>query len=116
MVKSNSLRFFDPLVAAEWSIGMGLLTFGAMREANRIVEEVRDNNITFEVDLGAGRKKLAAPGHRNWRRAVLIALLLTLLLATLRWGSGQTGTGEAIAAVLGAVMLAALFWAVGKLG
>lgn len=92
-------------------IGMGLLSFGAMREANRLVEEVRDNNLTMEVDLGGARKSAQSPSQRNLRTAMLITCLLAVLLATLRWGSGH----QTVAATIGAIALAALFRAVGKL-
>src|SRR6185312_4267072 len=111
VVRASSTRFLDPLVAAEWSIGMGLLTFGAMREMNRLAEEVRDNNLTMEVDLGGTRRKDQQPARGNLRSWVLIACLLAILLATLHWGSGH----QAIAATIGVVTLVALFRAVGKL-
>lgn len=103
----------------EWSTGAGLLAFGAMREMNRVAEEIRDNNLTMGVDIresaasGAGD---AGSGSRQVRLGVLIAVLLVALLISLRWGAAA-GAGAAQAAKVVAIATAAgLFWLVAKLG
>jgi hypothetical protein len=116
VVQLNASQFLDPAVVTEWSVGLGLLSFGAMREANRLAEEVRDNNLTMEVEIGAGQQAAPRKGRGNFGISVLIGCLLIMLLATLRWGSmlGQLGQGFMVTVAIGA--LVALFWAVGKLG
>jgi hypothetical protein len=114
-LKLNAVHLLDPAVATEWSVGLGLLSFGAMREANRLAEEVRDNNLTMEVEIGEPQQ--ADPGHarRNFPINVLIAALLAAILATLRWAGpmGQPAQGLMVTAAYAA--LAALFWAVARL-
>jgi hypothetical protein len=86
VLKLNASQFLDPAAVTEWSVGLGLLSFGALREANRLAEEVRDNNLTIEVDIGTAQQAAPRPAKRSFRTGVLIACLLIAILATLRWG------------------------------
>ncbi len=113
MVKLNAARFLQPAVLTEWSVGLGLLGFGAMREANRFAEEIRDNSVSLEVDLGAGSSKAKRQAGGSSGSSVLIGLLLIGLLGILRWGGMFPGPQSAVVAV-GTVVLLALFWAVAR--
>ena len=64
VLKLNASQFLDPAVITEWSVGIGLLSFGAMREANRLAEEVRDNNLTMEVETAPAQTG-CAPAHEK---------------------------------------------------
>jgi hypothetical protein len=116
VLKLNAAQFLDPAVITEWSVGIGLLSFGAMREANRLAEEVRDNNLTMEVETGGGVRQAASrrASGNLWSR-VLIAFLLLTLLAVLRWGSTLTQPAQSVMIAVGAAALLALYWAVAKL-
>ena len=67
ILKLNAAQLLYPAVVAEWSVGIGLLSFGAMREANRLAEEVRDNNLTVEVETGRDSSLLPAAREEIFR-------------------------------------------------
>jgi hypothetical protein len=116
IVKLNAAQLLDPTVATEWSVGIGLLSFGAMREANRLAEEVRDNNLTMEVETGPAQQSAPRLTRRNFPTTVLIACLLAIILATLRWGSPMAQPTQGLMVAVAYVALAVMFWAVAKLG
>ena len=108
-------RVMNRKAATEWSVGAGLMAFGAMREMNRVAEEIRDNNLSMGVDVtetnGGGE-----PANRSTRRGVLIAVLLVTLMVSLRWGAGSEGALVQVARVVALASVVGLFWAVDKLG
>jgi hypothetical protein len=110
----SASRFLDPAVVTEWSVGLGLLGFGAMREANRLAEEVRDNNLTLEVDVGGGRKATPENAGRSFLSSALIGCLLIALLATLRWGGAFTHAAQPLVVAGDSIILLSLFWVVAK--
>lgn len=116
ILKLNAAQLLDPAVVAEWSVGIGLLSFGAMREANRLAEEVRDNNLTVEVETGQGQQSPAGGARRNLPIAVLIACLLAIILGTLRWAGFMAHPTQGLMVAMGYAALVAMFWAVAKLG
>lgn len=117
VLRINAEEFLDPAVVKEWSKGIGLFTFGAMREANRLAEEFRETNLTLEVepepdDLRQSDRK-AGP---TLRIGLIAGGLLATVLVSLRWGSKlhQPATAFVSAVALGA--LAGLIWVVRKIG
>jgi hypothetical protein len=114
VLKFNATQLIDPNVMAEWSVGLGLLGFGAMREANRLAEEVRDDNLTMEVEVGQAPRP-AREGRKNSGIWLVIVALLAALLATMRWGSALSTTGQGWIAGLAFAALLGLYWAVTKL-
>jgi hypothetical protein len=114
VLKFNALQLIDPAVMAEWSVGLGLLGFGAMREANRLAEEVRDDNLTMEVEVG-GPAQPATEGRKNSGKWILIVGILAALLAAMRWGAGLGAIGQGWIAGLAFAALLGLYWAVTKL-
>ena len=101
--------------AGDWGTGAGLLMFGALREMNRVAEEIRDNNLTMGVDVtetNGGEQ----PANRSARMGVLIGVLLVTLLISLRWGAGSEGALVTVARVAAVVSAVGLFWVVAKLG
>jgi hypothetical protein len=115
VLKLNASQFLDPAAVTEWSVGLGLLSFGALREANRLAEEVRDNNLTIEVDIGTAQQAAPRPAKRSFRTGVLIACLLIAILASLRWGSTLARPAQVLMVTVAYAALAALFWAVAKI-
>ena len=120
LVQRNASQFLDPAVLSEWSVGLGLLTFGAMREGNRWVEELRESELTMEVEMPDAnpdiRESHTRHNNRNTRVTVAVACLLTTLLVSLRWGSTLQGPAAGLLLALAVISLAGLFWVVAKIG
>jgi hypothetical protein len=115
VLKLNAAKLLDPAVATEWSVGLGLLSFGAMREANRLAEEVRDNDLSMEVEIASPQQADPAREGKNFPTNILIAVLLAAILATLRWGGPIGQPVQGLMVIAAYVALAALFWAVARL-
>jgi hypothetical protein len=99
--------------AEDWAIGSGLLMFGALREMNRLVEELRENDIRVGIDFDeAPREEDRAP--RSSYGLVLGALLL-VFLAGLRWGSEAPEPWSAVLKILAAAALPAMFWTISRI-
>jgi hypothetical protein len=120
LVQKNASQFMDPSVLSEWSVGLGLLTFGAMREGNRWAEELREGDLTMEVERPDANPniRITGSGHsgRGSRVAIVLAFLLTVLLVSLRWGSTLTGPAAGLMLTAAIIALIALFWVVSKIG
>ncbi len=116
ILKLNAAQLLDPQVATEWSVGIGLLSFGAVREANRLAEEVRDNNLTLEVDVGTAQQSAPRNKRSNLPATALIGCLLAIVLGTLRWGSDLAQPAQGAMVVVAYVALLVMFMAVAKLG
>ena len=114
VLKLNAEQFLDPMVVTEWTVGLGLLGFGAIREANRLAEEVRDNSLSMEVDVGVGQQASSRSSRRNFGTTILIACLLITILATLRWGDALAQPAQSLMVIAAYAALVALFWVVGK--
>ena len=108
-------RLMNRQAVTEWTVGAGLLMFGAMREANKLAEEIRENNLTMGVDVSepAGGQPQA---NHSARMGVLIGVLLVVLLISLRWGAGADGLTGSAARVAAVVAGVGLFWVVAKIG
>ncbi len=116
VLRANASQFVNPAVMTEWSVGLGLLTFGAFREANRLAEELRENNLTLEVECEPepwGREEARGPGFRS---LALVAVLLAALFAAVHWGSSSHGALYGLMVALALMALAGLFWVVRKVG
>jgi hypothetical protein len=119
VLRVNAAQFLNPGVVTEWSVGAGLLTFGAMREANRLAEEFRETNLTMEVQMpeaDAGQRPAnSGRGRRAFRMSLVAGFLLITLLVALRWGSdlGQPAASFMMTVAIGA--LVGLFWVVAKI-
>ncbi len=101
-------------------MGLGLLTFGAMREANRAAEELREGELTLEVEMPDAlpdiRRRDSARTGLKGRVPITVAALLVIVLACLHWGSTMTGAASAAMMALAVAALIALFWVVAKIG
>ena len=114
VLKLNAEQFLDPMVVTEWTVGLGLLGFGAIREANRLAEEVRDNSLSMEVDIGVSQQASPRSSRRNFGTTILIACLLITILATLRWEDALAQPAQSLMVIAAYAALVALFWVVGK--
>jgi len=114
VLKFNASQLMDPMVVAEWSVGLGLLGFGAMREANRLAEEVRDDNLTMEVEVGQPPQPERA-SRKNSATWIVIVGLLAAALAAMRWGTALGTTGQGWIAGLAFAALVGLYCAVTRL-
>jgi len=116
VLRSNASQFLNPAVLTEWSVSVGLLTFGAMREANRLAEELRENNLTLEVETESDSGQSIDEGAPGIWKVVGTGCLLAVLLAALRWGSQARGGLAAAMLAAALVALVGLFWVVRKIG
>jgi len=91
-----------------------------MREGNRWAEELRESELTMEVEMPDAnpdiRERQSRHSDRNVRVTVAVACLLTTLLVSLRWGSTVHGPAAALLLGLAVICLAGLFWVVSKIG
>jgi len=109
VIRSNATQFFNPAVLTEWSVGLGLLTFGAMREANRLAEELRENNLTIEVESVNDSQQGEGRQSRRIGLALLAGVLLIALLLALRWGSSTHGAATVLVLAMAIGALGGLF-------
>jgi hypothetical protein len=120
MVRRNATQFMDTSVMREWSMGMGLLAFGAMREANRLAEELRENDLTMEVEMPDAlpdiRKRTGKGKSASPRVVIGVAGLLALVLVALRWGSSMGGAASYALLAVAVLALIGLFWTVSRIG
>ncbi|MFN0166941.1 MAG: hypothetical protein ACKV22_10970 [Bryobacteraceae bacterium] len=100
--------------AQEWAFGNGLLMFGTFREMNRLVEELRENDITVGVDASDWRRTENGEGRVIY--PVLLWSLLAVFLVGLEWGSGVPEPWSWVWKVLAVLALPAMFWAISKIG
>lgn len=99
--------------AEEWAVGSGLLMFGALREMNRFVEEMRENDVRAGIDFDEPpREEEHSP--RSWY-GLLLAALLVVFLAGLRWGSSAPEPWSMVLKIFAAAALPAMFWAISRI-
>jgi hypothetical protein len=100
--------------AEEWTFGSGLLLLGTLREMNRLVEEMREDDLTVGVDCRDWpRPKIR---DRRIRYQVILGGLLALFLIGLQWGSAAPEPWSSILKILAVIALPAMFWAISKIG
>jgi hypothetical protein len=115
LVRLQLSQFLDPSVVREWASGAGLLMFGAMRQANRLAEEVRENNLTIgsELESTDGDSHQA---NRDVRLGIFAGILLVILLFSLRWGATLPKPAATLVLGIAPFALIGLFWAIAKIG
>jgi hypothetical protein len=118
LVRANASQLLDSNAVKEWSMGMGLLTFGAMREANRLAEEFREADFTLEVEMPEALPQIRRQqvNERSRRLPLIVTVLLIVLLACLHWGSTMHGLAAATMLALAVLALLGLFLTIGKIG
>ncbi|HVW11463.1 MAG TPA: hypothetical protein VHC90_22915 [Bryobacteraceae bacterium] len=100
--------------AAEWAMGSSLLTIGAMREMNRLLEEVRDHDLTFGVDTREAPMKEVP--RRRLTYGVLLVCLMAVLLTSLVLDGSVPQPWPVVLRAIAIGTLPALFWAVWRIG
>jgi hypothetical protein len=100
--------------ASEWAMGSGLLAFGAMREMNRVLEEVRENDLTFGVDTREAPAKEIS--KRRLSYSLILAGLMAVLLTSLLIGESAPQPWPMILRIVAACALPGIFWAVWRVG
>jgi hypothetical protein len=99
--------------AEEWAIGSGLLMFGALREMNRLVEEMRENDIRVGIDFDEPLRQEDQAPQSSY--GLVLGALLVVFLAGLRWGSVAPEPWSALLKILAAGALPAMFWAISRI-
>jgi hypothetical protein len=100
--------------AGEWAFGSSLLLFSTFREMNRLVEELRENDITVGVDCSDWRRPEKDEGRILYR--VILGGLLVVLLMGLQWGGSASEPWSTLLKILAVCALPAMFWAISKIG
>lgn len=106
----------DRQTASEWIAGSGLLMFESMRQANRLADEFRDNEMSIGVDQAPKPDEDRHHADRSTGVWILIGVFFVMFLISLRWAAmlpspySAVGTVFAIAGALG------LFRTVSKIG
>jgi hypothetical protein len=101
--------------AKDWTIGSGLLMFGTFREMNRLVEEIRENDITVGVDCSDWRRSENG-GESRFSWQVILGGLLVFFLMGLQWGSVAPAPWSLVLKVLAISALPAMFWVISRIG
>lgn len=95
-------------------MGSGLLAFGAMREANRLLEEVRDSDVTVGVDTREPPVK-GIP-RRRLSYVIVLACLMAVLLTSLLLGGSAPEPWPLVLRIIALATLPLMFWAVWRVG
>jgi hypothetical protein len=106
-------------VVKDWSVGLTFLAFGAMRQANRLAEEMREHNITLAAETRPSLLDLQTSSPRKRHSvgmSVLAALMLVALLVSLLWGSRAQQPAASFLLAGAVVSLLGLIWTVRKIG
>lgn len=97
----------------EWAVGSGLLMFGALREMNQLIEEMREDDLRLGIDFDEiPARERSTPRSSS---GVVLGALLVVFLAGLRWGSGLPKPWSIACEVLAAASLPAMFWALSRI-
>ncbi|HTM47039.1 MAG TPA: hypothetical protein VL285_00055 [Bryobacteraceae bacterium] len=114
LIRTQWGMMFNRESAEEWAFGSGLLMFATIREMNRLVEEVRDNDITVGVDAGDWRRPEKKANRISYH--VILGGLLVFFLLSLQWGSSAPEPWSLLLKILAAAALPLMFWAFSKIG
>ncbi len=97
----------------EWALGSGLLMFGSFREMNRLVEEIRENDVTVGVDMTA---PIRPTRKRRSSKGLVLAGVLVILLLCLLLGASAPEPWHGLLRILALGALPATFWAARRMG
>lgn len=111
VLRTQFSRLLTPSAATEWTTGAGLVMFGAMREMNRIAEELRDDQLNAPADPADSGASGRLP-RKSARRIALAALLLVTLLVSARWGATLPAPESTLLQIVALCAIAGLFWVV----
>jgi hypothetical protein len=114
LIRTQAGALLNRESAEEWALGSGLLLFGTLREMNRLVEEMRENDITVGVDASDWRRP-ASSGSRMLHQ-ILLGGLFVFFLMSVQWGSAAPEPWSLLLKILAVCSLPAMFWAISKIG
>ncbi len=114
VIRAQAGALLNREAAGEWAFGSGLLMFSTFREMNRLVEELRENDITVGVDASDWRRPES--GESRILHQVILGGLLVFFLMSLQWGSAAPEPWSILLKILAVCTLPAMFWAVSKIG
>ncbi|HVV44004.1 MAG TPA: hypothetical protein VHC72_02335, partial [Bryobacteraceae bacterium] len=114
MVRTEMNLMLNRNAAKEWAMGSGLLAFGAMREANRLLEEVRDNDVTMGVDTREPPAREIP--RRRLSYVIVLACLMAVLLTSLLLGGSTPEPWPMVFRIVAVGTLPLMFWAVWRVG
>lgn len=99
--------------AVDWAVGSGLAMSGALREMNRLMEEMRDNDLTVGVEMANPARSERKSGSLSW--GLVLAGLFMVLLGSVLLGGRAPAPWPALLKVIAAGTLPAMFWAVSRI-
>ena len=114
LIRTHFVMLLNPQSAQEWAFGSGLLTFGVIREMNRLVEEMRESDITVGVDCSDWPRPKSGESRTLYQ--VILACLLAFFLISLQYGSAAPGPWSLLLKILAVCALPAMFWAITRIG
>jgi hypothetical protein len=97
----------------EWALGSGMLFISTLREMNRSLEEMRENDITVGVDCSDWRGEPRRSPARAY--PAMLAVLLAVFLVCLQWGPSAPEPWPLVLKIAAAGSLAAMFWVVSRI-
>ena len=103
----------NPVSVREWAVSSGMLMFSTLREMNRSVEELRENDITIGVDGSDWRRP--PPGKTRRVYPFVLGGLVVFFLVSLQWGSTAPEPWSLVLKILAVSALPAMFWAISKI-
>jgi hypothetical protein len=113
LIRTQFNMLLDKETAMDWAVGSGLALSGALREMNRLSEEMRDNDFTVPVEIANPAKPERRPGMLPY--GLLLASLFTILLGSVLLGGRAPAPWPVLLKVLAAGTLPAMFWAVSRI-
>lgn len=114
LLRTRTSDLFSREVASDWLIGAGLLLFEGLRQASRLADQVRQNEVAVGVDLQTPPEE-ARKIRRTVRHRVLLGMLLVGFLVSLRLASSVTGSWQILWSAVAGCAAAALFWFVSRI-
>lgn len=97
---------------SQWILGSGLVALEGIRQATRLADGFRGNDLAFTFSPGHSEEPVRS-ANREVRTRMLLAVLLVVFLICLRWGANAAPPLSgvlAVAAVITAVLLLGLLW------
>lgn len=115
LLRSRMAEFTSGDIISQWVMGSGLLTLESMRQATRMAEGFRDDDLTFSF-APALSEDAARGANRAIRTGAVLAILLMIFLVCLRWGPSTPAPWSGFATLLGVLAAAGLLWVLARIG
>jgi hypothetical protein len=109
-------NMFDRQTISEWFVGSGLLLIESFRQANRLADEFRDNEVAVGVDQSPRGEEHEREANRSTGVWILIGVFFVMFIVSIRWAAvlpTPYSTAGTVVAVIGAL---GLFWTVSRVG